>query len=83
MIGERTFDPRNITKGDMNRLADVFEEYISELTDVMIIPEEIMDDCKDKIDEALKCCRKLIKKLRKGDTSVFKDPDEWEHCSII
>lgn len=77
LVAKDTFDPNDITKADMNKLADVFENYLDELLRVMIIPKDILDDCKKDIDEATKRVRKLIKKLRKGDRSVFKDEDEW------
>lgn len=75
------FDPDNIRKGDMNRLAGAIEDYIDELENVMIIPDEILDSSEDKIREAIKRARKLIKKLRNGDKSVFKDSDEWNYVS--
>ena len=71
-----TFDISNIKKSDMNRLADAIEEYLLELESVMIIPDNIIDDRGENIEKAIKRTRKLIKKLRKGDTSVFKDEDE-------
>ena len=43
----------------------------------MIIPEEIIDECGDDVEEGIKRSKKLIKKLRNGDKSVFKDSDEW------
>ena len=73
------FDPTDITRDDMNQLAEIFEEYINMLEKVMIIPDDIYDECKKNIDEAIKRVRKLIKKLRKGDKSVFKDEDEWNN----
>ena len=71
------FDPDNITKEDMNRLADSIEDYLNLLEEIMVIPKEIIDECEDDINEGIKRSRKLIKKLRKGDKSVFKDSDEW------
>ena len=71
------FDPDNISKEDMNRLADAIENYITLLEEIMIIPEEIIDECGDDVEEGIKRSKKLIKKLRNGDKSVFKDSDEW------
>lgn len=73
----QTFDPDNITKEHMEYLADHIENYIDELNNTMIIPNDIASEHKDQIEEAIKRCRLLIKKLRKGDTSVFKDDDEF------
>lgn len=70
-----TFDSDNVTKKDMIKLADHIEEYISELESMMIIPEEIYDEYAERIDSGIKRCKKLIKKLRKGDKSVFKEMD--------
>lgn len=71
-----TFDPDNIKKEDMRKLADAIEEYRDNLLSVMVIPDEIMEDCKDRLKEGLRRTEKLIKKLRKGDKSIFKDEDE-------
>lgn len=71
------FDPNDIRKEDMNYLADNIEEYVTQLEDVMIIPDEIIDECGDQIKEGIKRTKKLIEKLRKGDKSVFKDADDW------
>lgn len=75
----KEFDPAHITKEDMRRVADHIEEYLEQLQDVMIIPDELIDECKEEIDEGIKRTKKLIKKLRKGDRSVFKDVDDWNH----
>ena len=68
----------------MNYLADHIEAYIDELESTMIIPNDIAAEHEDQIKEALKRCRTLIKKLRKGDTSVFKDQDaKLLRCYLI
>ena len=71
------FDPDNIKKDDMIKLADAIDEYISLLTEVMVIPDDIERKYGDRIEESIAISKKLIKKLRKGDKSVFKDEDEW------
>ena len=71
------FDPDNISSESMKFLAEKFQEYFDELESVMIIPEEISSKQEDQINEAIKRVRKLIKKLKNGDDSVFKDPEEW------
>ena len=71
------FDPDNISKEDMNRLADSIEDYLNFLQEIMVIPKEIIDEHGDDIHEGIKRSKKLIKKLRNGDKSVFKDSDEW------
>ncbi|MCM1439567.1 MAG: hypothetical protein NC131_10265 [Roseburia sp.] len=70
------FDPEDITKQDMTDLADAIQEYKEILMSVMVIPDEIADKCRDTIKESMRRTDKLIKKLRKGDKSVFKDEDE-------
>ena len=72
-----TFDPHNIRQSDMDNLADAIEEYLTILEDVIIIPESLKKECEENIEEGIRRTKKLIKKLRKGDTSVFKDEDEW------
>lgn len=71
------FDPDNITKESMNHLADHIERYMDELQSTMIIPNDIAAEHESQIKEAMKRSRALIKRLRKGDTSVFKDQDEF------
>ena len=80
MRDNNTFDPDNITKFDMNKIADHIEKYIDMLEEVMIIPKDMLDDNEKKINKAIKVSKKLISKLRKGDTSVFKDIDD---CNLI
>lgn len=74
------FDPENISKSDMNKLAEHIEEYMDTLKEVMIIPQEMMDDHGKRINKALEVSEKLVRKLRKGDSSVFKD---MEDCNDI
>lgn len=68
-----TFDPENVSKDDMKKLAEHIEEYIEQLESVMIIPDDIADEYGKQIEEGLKRTKKLISKLKKGDRSVFKD----------
>lgn len=70
-------NPDNISKEDMCKLADHIETYIDTLQEVMIIPENLMKEYEERINDGIKICKKLIQKLRKGDRSVFKDEDEW------
>ncbi|MCM1222036.1 MAG: hypothetical protein NC548_46950 [Lachnospiraceae bacterium] len=72
-----SFDPDNITQDQMDHLANHLEEYLDTLESVMVIPNDVQIKYGDDIEEAKKRCRLLIKKLRKGDTSVFKDEDEF------
>lgn len=72
------FDPDNITKQDMADLADAIQEYKETLVSIMVIPDEIADKCSDTIKESMRRVDKLIKKLRKGDRSIFKEDDENE-----
>lgn len=71
------FDINNIKNSDMQLLAEQIENYIMFLEEVMIIPPELMEKHEDSIKNAIKVSKKLIKKLKKGDKSVFKDEDEW------
>lgn len=72
-------DPENIRQSDMDRLADAIETYLHELESVMIIPEELLEDRGDEMKRSISLTKKLIKKLRKGDRSVFKDPEDWNN----
>lgn len=77
----REFDPEHISKEDMCRLADAIDDYITLLEEVMIIPDELIEDCEKKINKAIERSKKLIKKLRHGDSTVFKEADEWTTLS--
>ena len=77
MRDRNDFDPENITKSDMNKLAEHIEEYINMLEEVMIIPSDIKEEHGKRIEKALDVSKKLVRKLRKGDSSVFKDTEDW------
>ena len=70
-----TFDISNVTKDDMKDLAQQISQYLRELERSMIIPDEIMEEYGKEIEEGIRRTKKLIKKLRDGDKSVFKDYD--------
>lgn len=76
MYDKDGFDPNNVDKKEMIKLADHIEEYLDLFKEVMIIPDEIYREHGDKIKESIKRTEQLIKKLRKGDRSVFKDLDD-------
>lgn len=67
------FDINNIKKSDMKKLADTIEEYLINLQSVMVIPQEILEEDRKRLKNGIKNTEILIKKLRKGDISVFKD----------
>ena len=60
----------------MRQMADHIGEYLMALESIMIIPEDIMDK-EDELRGAIKMTKKLLKKLRKGKMSVFKDKEDW------
>lgn len=66
------FSSENISDIEMKNLADHIEKYLFLFEDIMIIPEEFKINEKD-VQSAKKIVKKLIKKLRKGDRSVFKE----------
>lgn len=63
----------DLTLDNMKLLASSIENYINELMEVMIIPDNIQKEYGPVIDKSIKETKKLIKKLKKGDISVFKD----------
>lgn len=78
MIGSfAQFDPNKLTRKNMAFLGDNIADYLMLLEEVMIFPEELEGN-KEEFQEAIKTVKKLIKKLRKGDRSVFKSSDEEE-----
>ena len=70
------FNPDKITSNDMKELADNIESYLSVFQEVMIIPKEVLGK-KEQIEAAIKTVKKLIRKLRAGDSGVFKDREDW------
>ena len=74
-MSRETFDPEDIRQSDMNKLADAIEEYLDTLFEVMVIPDELKSKYEKQINESRMISEKLVKKLRKGDRSVFKE--EW------
>lgn len=52
-------------------LGKEIEKYLELFEEVMILPKKVRD--KKEVIKAIKTTKKLIKKLKKGDTSVFKD----------
>lgn len=77
VLGRDMFDADDIRKEDMEFMADHIEEYLELLQEVMIIPDEILDEQESNIKRSIKIVEKLIEKLRKGDRSVFKDVDDY------
>lgn len=76
-----TFDPEDITKEDMNKVADHIEGFLLVLKEIIYIPEELLDEHGKKIEKGISRTEKLIKKLRKGDRSIFKDQEDWNVIS--
>lgn len=78
MIGsvEDTFDPKHADKSDMKRLATGLRKYLDLLDNVMVIPPDVQKKHGDRIEEGIRRTKKLIKKLEKGDKSIFKDADD-------
>lgn len=72
-------DPDNIRQSDMDRLADAIETYLHEFESVIILPQDLLEDHGDAMKRAIEMTKKLIKKLRKGDRSVFKDSEDWNN----
>ena len=64
--------PDEISKKDMRRFGDQLEAWLNFSKKYVIIPDELQHE-KYKIDIAVKKVKKLIKKLRKGDKSIFRD----------
>ena len=64
-----------MTKDAMYTLAQHIEDYLEVFLEVFIIPDGLRNK-EDAIYESIQTVKKLIKKLRKGDTSVFDDLDD-------
>lgn len=67
-----------ISKEDMKLLAKGIEGFIELLDEIIVIPKELVDKHEKSIKEAIEISKKGIKKLKKGDKSVFKDEEDWE-----
>lgn len=68
----------DVRDSDMKRLAESLEEFLTLRDEILIIPKELQAS-KNDLEEARKVVEKLIKKLKNGDRSVFKDPEDWDH----
>lgn len=74
-----TFDISHIDKEDMKKLAEGIEEYFDLLEEIIVIPKELQEKHDKTIRSGISFIREdLIKKLKKGKRSVFKDEDEWD-----
>lgn len=77
MASKQTDEQADMTGSAMKLLADHIEDYLEVLTDVFIIPDHLKSSEK-RFNEACRTVKKLIRKLRDGDTSVFRDPEDWD-----
>ncbi len=71
------FDPRNITQAHMDKLATCFRTYLDFLEECVVIQDNAPKGTEEAVQEGIKRVQKLIKRLEKGDRSVFKDEDDW------
>ena len=70
------FDPEHISRDTLNKLADHLESFLKLITEIRVAPPEIEKTYGKRIIEGDKRTRKLIKKMRKGETeSIFKEID--------
>ena len=65
-------DETNISLEDMKRYADHLSEYLEIFEECIIFPKDMPKDEKEQIKYGIKKTKKLIKKLRKGDYSIFR-----------
>ena len=63
----------NITEHMLSQLGVEIEKYLELFKEVMILPKKEKD--RKEVLDAIETTKKLIKKLKKGDTSVLKDED--------
>lgn len=82
-LSRGVFDIDDVSQEDMNKLANIIEEYIDEFEEIMIFPENFLEKHKRDMEVALKRSKQLVKKLRKGDRSVFKKSDRLELDDLI
>lgn len=61
----------------MKKLSNHIREYLELFNEVMIIDGLTGKETRS-INKAIETTTKLIKKLKKGDRSVFRDPDDEE-----
>ena len=61
----------------MEKLGRHIEDFLDVLEEIIIIPYEIEKEYGKQIDKGIETTRELIKKLKKGKKSVFKDSDDW------
>lgn len=71
------FEPDNISQEMMDIFADSVDEFLTEQKRITVFPKELTSENKSTYKEARKRVMKMIEKLREGDKSLFKDPDDW------
>lgn len=77
-----TFDLSCVSKKDMNLLADSIENFLDFSEDIIIYRRDLDEKLVERLKRGRAYTRDtIIKKLRKGDKSLFKDEDEWVHLN--
>lgn len=67
----------------MQRIAVNLENYLNLFTDIMVFPKGFNKKDEKEIFESVKLVKKLIKKLKKGDQSVFRGDTDIMSSSIF
>ena len=75
-MAKKIYDPKDFSDSQMDKLADSIEAYIHILSNIMILPEDMSKREEKELMYSIEKSKKLIKKLRKHDRSVFRDDDD-------
>jgi hypothetical protein len=75
-MAKKIYDPKDFSYTKMDKLADSIEAYIHILSNIMILPEDMSKREEKELMYSIEKSKKLIKKLRKHDRSVFRDDDD-------
>ena len=74
-MSKKIYNPEDFTDMQMEKFADSIEGYLHVLSNIMILPEDLSKNENKELTHPMEQARKLIKKLRKHDRSVFRDED--------
>ena len=74
-MSKKIYNPEDFTDVQMEKFADSIEGYLHVLSNIMILPEDLSRNEKKELTHSMEQARKLIKKLRKHDRTVFRDED--------
>nr|DAS69513.1 MAG TPA: QLQ protein [Caudoviricetes sp.] len=75
-MAKKIYEPKDFTDSQMEKFADSIESYLHILSNIMILPEDLSKKEEKELMYSIEKAKKLVKKLKKHDRSVFRDEDD-------